>query len=146
MTTILSKIKTLDFCIDIGNHFDVFHFIAQKTNCLKVVFPSFIAHNHLHTIHLFKFTCNTLCTKTSVPFLKIFTLILKINEKGVYILFPRGCVCRLNYLMYTILEICFYLLYTRFNDRQSYEYIITRRHVSNNRSPFKCKSSTHRHQ
>ena len=50
MTTILSKIKTFDFCIDIGNHFDVFnmwrwkcaltiwdfHFIAQKTHRLKV--------------------------------------------------------------------------------------------------------------
>ena len=50
MTTILSKIKTFDFCIDIVNHFDVFnmwrckcaltiwdfHFIAQKIHCLKV--------------------------------------------------------------------------------------------------------------
>ena len=123
-----------------------FHFIAQKIHCLPIIFFSFIAHNHLHSIYLFKFNCNTPSTKTNVSFLKIFTLILKIYEKGVYILFPLGCVCRLNYLMYTILEICFYLLYTRFNDRQSYEYIITRRHVSNNRSPFKCKSSTHRHQ
>ena len=54
MTTILSKIKTFDICIDIGNHFDVFnmwrwkcaltiwdfHFIAQKTHRLKVFFFS----------------------------------------------------------------------------------------------------------
>ena len=64
MINILWKIKTFDFCIDIGNHFNVFnmwrykcaltiwdfHFIAQKTHRLKVFFPSFIPHNHLHSI------------------------------------------------------------------------------------------------
>ena len=125
----------------------IFYYTKDTLPANKSSFFSFIAHNHLHSIHLFKFNCNTHCAKTNILFLKLFTLILKINEKGVYISFSRRCVCRLNYLMYTVLAICIYILYTRFNDWQSYEYIITRRrHVSDNRSQFKCKSSTHRHQ